>query len=201
MVDKQAETSSADTTGADITSANTTGARPYSELADEDRYEIFNDDQLSLKAALLYLVAALVGGSVIALASWFVFHRLSLPAFGGSQLTRAVATALIVITLTLTTVLLYFFATKGKDNRPRWLTWLTYLMAYMSPAILVVSAVGLPLGSTRLWLDGLSVDQEFRTEYLTRMAAEPGLHDMSYIDIPSFYPAGWFFLGLSLIHI
>ena len=96
MVDKQAETSSADTTGADNTSANTTGERSYSELVDEDRYEIFNDDQLSLKAALLYLVAALVGGSVIALASWFVFHRLSLPAFGGSQLTRAVATALIL---------------------------------------------------------------------------------------------------------
>ncbi|WP_297451868.1 galactan 5-O-arabinofuranosyltransferase [uncultured Corynebacterium sp.] len=191
MVDKQAETPSADTTG----------ARTYSGLVDEDRYEIFNDDQLSLKAALIYLVAALVGGSVIALVSWFAFHRLSLPAFGGSQLTRAVATALIVITLTLTTVLLYFFAIKGKDNRPRWLTWPTYLMAYMSPAILVVSAVGLPLGSTKLWLDGLSVDQEFRTEYLTRMAAEPGLHDMSYIDIPSFYPAGWFFLGGRLANI
>lgn len=205
MVDKQADTSSCSeaqqaSPAFDETTEFSTN-RLAGEFTDEDRYEIFNDDQLSLKAAFLYLVAALVGGSVIALASWLVFHRLSLPAFGGSQLTRAVATALIVITLTLTTVLLYFFATKGKDNRPRWLTWLTYLMAYMSPAILVVSAVGLPLGSTRLWLDGLSVDQEFRTEYLTRMAAEPGLHDMSYIDIPSFYPAGWFFLGGRLANI
>nr|WP_240394146.1 arabinofuranosyltransferase [Corynebacterium lactis] len=156
-------------------------------FVDEDRYEIFDDDQLSLKSALIGLIAALFGGATSALAAWFVLHRLSLPAFGGSQLTRAVATATIVVVLATTTVLLYYFATKGKDNRPRWLTWTTYLVSYLSPAALVVAAVGLPLGSTKLWLDGLSVDQEFRTEYLTRMASEFGLHDMSYIDVASYY--------------
>lgn len=170
-------------------------------FVDDDRYEIFDDDQLSLKAGLLGLVAALFGGAASALAAWFVLHRLSLPAFGGSQLTRAVATAAIVIILVATTVLLYFFATKGADNRPRWLTWLTYLVSYLSPAALVIAAVGIPLGSTKLWLDGLSVDQEFRTEYLTRMTAEFGLHDMSYIDVASYYPAGWFFLGGRLANL
>lgn len=170
-------------------------------FSDEVQYEIFNEDQLSLKHALLGVLAALFGSVFVALAAWFVLHRLSLPAFGGSLLTRAVATAAIVITLVATTMLLYFFGTRGAGNRPRWLELLTYVVSYLSPALLVVSAVGLPLGSTRLWLDGLSVDQGFRTEYLTRMASEFGLHDMSYIDIATYYPAGWFFLGGRLANL
>lgn len=205
MVDKQADTSPSTSAPDEAQQASPrtdeSAERFTSEFSEEYRYEIFNDDQLSFKAALLGLVGALFGGSIIALAAWFIFHRLSLPAFGGSQLTRAVATAMIVVTLAVTTVLLYYFATRGKGNRPRWLSVLTYLVSYMSPAILVISAVGLPLGSTKLWLDGLSVDQEFRTEYLTRMASERGLHDMSYIDIPSFYPAGWFYLGGRLANL
>lgn len=170
-------------------------------FGDEVQYEIFNEDQLSLKHAALGILAALVAGSVVALAAWFVLHRLSLPAFGGSLLTRAVATAAVVVTLVATTVLLYFFGTRGARNRPRWLELVTYVVSYLSPALLVVSAVGLPLGSTRLWLDGLSVDQGFRTEYLTRMASEFGLHDMSYIDVAAYYPAGWFFLGGRLANV
>lgn len=80
MVDKQADTSSCSeaqqaSPAFDETTEFSTN-RLAGEFTDEDRYEIFNDDQLSLKAALIYLVAALVGGSVIALASWFAFHRL-----------------------------------------------------------------------------------------------------------------------------
>lgn len=81
MVDKQADTSSCSeaqqaSPAFDETTEFSTN-RLAGEFTDEDRYEIFNDDQLSLKAAFLYLVAALVGGSVIALASWFAFHRLN----------------------------------------------------------------------------------------------------------------------------
>lgn len=164
-------------------------------FSEDERYEIFDDDQLSLRAALIGLLAALAGGSAVALLGWWVFHQLTLPAFGGSLVTRALASVAVVALLTITTVLLYFFATLGQQRRPRALTWATYLFSYLSPALLVVATVGLPLGSTRLWLDGLSVDQEFRTEYLTRMAAEPGLNDMSYIDVAPYYPAGWFYLG------
>ncbi|WP_255456102.1 hypothetical protein [Corynebacterium sp. NML180780] len=82
MVDKQADTSSCSeaqqaSPAFDETTEFSTN-RLAGEFTDEDRYEIFNDDQLSLKAALIYLVAALVGGSVIALASWFAFHRTSM---------------------------------------------------------------------------------------------------------------------------
>ena len=51
------------------------------------------------------------------------------------------------------------------------------------------------LGATRLYLFGISVDQQFRTEYLTRLTDSPALHDMTYLGLPPFYPPGWFWLG------
>ncbi|MGE2730698.1 galactan 5-O-arabinofuranosyltransferase [Mycolicibacterium vaccae] len=58
-----------------------------------------------------------------------------------------------------------------------------------------VVTLAMPLGATRLYLFGISVDQQFRTEYLTRFADSPTLNDMTYIGLPPFYPPGWFWLG------
>ncbi|MCW2553272.1 MAG: arabinofuranosyltransferase [Mycobacterium sp.] len=58
-----------------------------------------------------------------------------------------------------------------------------------------VVTLGMPLGATRLYLFGISVDQQFRTEYVTRLADSPALHDMTYIGLPPFYPPGWFWIG------
>jgi galactan 5-O-arabinofuranosyltransferase len=58
-----------------------------------------------------------------------------------------------------------------------------------------VVTLGMPLGATKLYLFGVSVDQQFRTEYLTRFADSPALHDMTYIGLPPFYPPGWFWIG------
>ncbi len=58
-----------------------------------------------------------------------------------------------------------------------------------------VVTLAMPLGATRLYLFGISVDQQFRTEYLTRLAESPALHDMTYSGLPPFYPAGWFWIG------
>ncbi|MCV7095413.1 arabinofuranosyltransferase, partial [Mycobacterium kubicae] len=58
-----------------------------------------------------------------------------------------------------------------------------------------VVTLGMPLGATKLYLFGVSVDQQFRTEYVTRFADSPALHDMTYPDMPPFYPAGWFWIG------
>lgn len=58
-----------------------------------------------------------------------------------------------------------------------------------------VVTLAMPLGATKLYLFGISVDQQFRTEYMTRFADQPGLHDMTYIGLPPFYPAGWFWMG------
>ncbi|MFN8042925.1 MAG: galactan 5-O-arabinofuranosyltransferase [Mycobacterium sp.] len=59
----------------------------------------------------------------------------------------------------------------------------------------VVTTLGMPLGATRLYLFGISVDQQFRTEYLTRLTDSPALHDMTYLGLPPFYPPGWFWIG------
>lgn len=58
-----------------------------------------------------------------------------------------------------------------------------------------VVTLGMPLGATKLYLFGISVDQQFRTEYLTRLADSPALRDMTYAGMPPFYPPGWFWIG------
>ncbi|ETW25380.1 galactan 5-O-arabinofuranosyltransferase [Mycobacterium gastri] len=58
-----------------------------------------------------------------------------------------------------------------------------------------VVTLGMPLGATKLYLFGISVDQQFRTEYLTRLADSPALQDMTYRGLPPFYPPGWFWIG------
>lgn len=66
--------------------------------------------------------------------------------------------------------------------------------AVLLPAFAVVT-LGMPLGATKLYLFGISVDQQFRTEYLTRLTDSPALRDMTYAGLPPFYPPGWFWLG------
>ncbi len=67
-------------------------------------------------------------------------------------------------------------------------------------ALVLVSAfsavtLGMPLGATKLYLFGVSVDQQFRTEYLTRLTDNAALRDMTYTGLPPFYPPGWFWIG------
>src|SRR6202022_3689991 len=58
-----------------------------------------------------------------------------------------------------------------------------------------VATLGMPLGATKLYLFGISVDQQFRTEYLTRLTDTAALHDMTYVGLPPYYPPGWFWIG------
>ena len=58
-----------------------------------------------------------------------------------------------------------------------------------------VVTLAMPLGATKLYLFGISVDQQFRTEYLTRLTDTAALRDMTYFGLPPFYPAGWFWIG------
>jgi galactan 5-O-arabinofuranosyltransferase len=68
-----------------------------------------------------------------------------------------------------------------------------FALAFVS-AFSVVT-LGMPLGATKLYLFGISVDQQFRTEYVTRLTDSAALHDMTYIGLPAFYPPGWFWIG------
>lgn len=58
-----------------------------------------------------------------------------------------------------------------------------------------VVTLGMPLGATKLYLFGISVDQQFRTEYLTRLTDTAALRDMTYFGLPPYYPPGWFWIG------
>jgi galactan 5-O-arabinofuranosyltransferase len=72
---------------------------------------------------------------------------------------------------------------------------LAQLCGLVFVSALTVVTLGMPLGATKLYLFGISVDQQFRTEYLTRLADSPALRDMTYTGLPPFYPPGWFWIG------
>src|SRR3984957_11374233 len=69
------------------------------------------------------------------------------------------------------------------------------LLALVFVSAFSVVTLGMPLGATKLYLFGISVDQQFRTEYLTRLTDSSALHDMTYAGLPAFYPPGWFLVG------
>jgi galactan 5-O-arabinofuranosyltransferase len=75
------------------------------------------------------------------------------------------------------------------------LRWLAQLAGLVFVSAFSVVTLGMPLGATKLYLFGISVDQQFRTEYLTRFTNSATLHDMTYFGLPPFYPPGWFWLG------
>ncbi|AKE40312.1 Arabinofuranosyltransferase N terminal/Arabinofuranosyltransferase A C terminal [Corynebacterium kutscheri] len=159
--------------------------------------EVFQPDRLSKKATLISIIAAGIIGALFTQISWFLLRTVTLPAFGGSLVTRALTTATTFTLLAVTGGLLIWWAIdqRNKVTASRWRTWLTYLVAYVAPAGLVVSTLGIPLSSTRLYLDGISVDQGFRTQFLTRMTDTWLPSDMNYLDLPSYYPSLWFWLG------
>ena len=86
-------------------------------------------------------------------------------------------------------------------RRPRWRRILSYVVFYLSPAALVISTTAIPLSATRLYLDGVHIDQGFRTQFLTRTATTLANQDMNYIDLPTYYPLGWFWLGGRLANL
>ena len=148
----------------------------------------YHPDELSVGQTAVRTVAAGLAGGVLALAAWFVLHQISLPAFNTSMVTRSLATAASFVCIGIGVVLAVLW-TKGKKP------WISSAVMSLVPAGLVVSSIGIPLGATRLYLDGIQVDQGFRTQFLSRMTENLSHADMAYKDLPTFYPMGWFWLG------
>ncbi|NLF90267.1 MAG: arabinofuranosyltransferase, partial [Corynebacterium marinum] len=170
--------------------------------------EDYTTDQLSRRGTLVGVAAAGAAGAVVTLAVWLVLRMTSWPAFNTSNMTYALSTAATVVTLAAVGVLTVAWLLDEQKlarrreaggsagvSRPRWRVILTYLVSYLSPAALVISTTAIPLSATRLYLDGMQVDQQFRTQFLTRMATTWANRDMNYIDLPSYYPLGWFWGG------
>ena len=132
-------------------------------------------------AALIAIIVSAVGLSAISRVDW--------PAYPSSNQLHALTTVGQVGCLIglLAVGVLW-------RRRPGWRT-LSRTGAAVLLAGFTVVTLGMPLGATKLYLFGISVDQQFRTEYLTRLTDSPALHDMTYAGLPPFYPPGWFWLG------
>lgn len=123
------------------------------------------------------------------------FSLVSFPAYGNSNVLRALTVVGQVAALALVVLgILSARAGERPGGRPA-LVRLGKLAAPTGSALLVAATLGIPLAASRLYLHGVSVDQEFRTQFLGRSATSLGLPDMAYAGLPSFYPSGWFWLG------
>ncbi len=134
------------------------------------------------------MVAAVLVAVVVSSVGLFAFGRVQWPAFNSSNVTQAVTTVMQVAALAVLGLSIYLLRRRRFVRGARVLSW-----AALSG--LVTATLGMPLAATRLYLHGISVDQEFRTEFLTRLTDSPALRDMTYADLPPFYPAGWFWIG------
>lgn len=72
---------------------------------------------------------------------------------------------------------------------------LTPPLAWVGLSALCTVPLALLLAGTRHYLFGISGDQAFRVEFLTRFADSARPADFAYADLPAYYPQGWFWVG------
>ncbi|RFD27149.1 arabinofuranosyltransferase [Mycobacterium uberis] len=139
-------------------------------------------------ASLGQMALAVLVASGVAVVSLIAIAQVQWPAFPSSNQLHALITVGQFGCLTgLLTVVWAWRA--GRFRRFAQLGGLVLVSAF------TVVTLGMPLGATKLYLFGISVDQQFRTEYLTRLTDSAALQDMTYIGLPPFYPPGWFWIG------
>ncbi|WP_433803649.1 arabinofuranosyltransferase [Actinomycetospora sp. CA-084318] len=131
----------------------------------------------------------LLGGLVVSGATCLVLLvvlsrlRLPFPTYAASAIAATVG-ALVVAAL------VWIAASERRAGS----TWAALVVPGLLAALPTLW-LGLLLQGTRWFLGGISIDQSFRTQILARFAATPALVDMNYLDLPSYYPAAWFWLG------
>lgn len=136
-----------------------------------------------LQAFALEVVAATATAVAISLVVQLVVARLALPAGTNVPLALNTATAAAVL------VALAVLVVRRREER------LATPATWVSLAVLTTTPLALMLAGTRHYLFGISGDQSFRVQYLTRFADSPALADMAYAELPPYYPAGWFWVG------
>ncbi|MDX1889589.1 galactan 5-O-arabinofuranosyltransferase [Mycolicibacterium sp. 050158] len=139
----------------------------------------------SLKTAG-FMAAAVVIAVAVAAVSLVAIARVQWPAFNSSNQLHALTTVGQFVCLA---GLLAGGWLWSRRQLPAW------LLSTVSLSALSVVTLAMPLGATKLYLFGVSVDQQFRTEYLTRLTDTAAPHDMTYLGLPPYYPPGWFWLG------
>ena len=138
-------------------------------------------------ASLGQMVLAAAVAAIVAVISLIAIAGVQWPAFPSSNQLHALTTVGQVGCLAGLLVTGWVW---GRGRR-----LLAQLGGLVFVSAFTVVTLGMPLGATKLYLFGISVDQQFRTEYLTRLTDSPALHDMTYLGLPSFYPPGWFWIG------
>ena len=129
-------------------------------------------------------MALVVSGAGLA-----VISRVDWPAFNSSNVATALTTTGQVAAIVI------LFDRGGRCSRTGKAGRLVKPLSWVGISSFAAVTLAMPLGATKLYLFGISVDQQFRTEYLTRLTDSPRLADMTYADLPPYYPAGWFWLG------
>ena len=143
-------------------------------------------------ASLGQMVGAAVVAVIVAVVSLVAISGVQWPAFPSSNQLHALTTVGQVGCLAGLVAVGWVWR-HGRERRRYRI--LARLGGVVFVAAFSVVTLGMPLGATKLYLFGISVDQQFRTEYLTRLADSPALHDMTYLGLPPFYPPGWFWIG------
>ncbi len=138
-------------------------------------------------AVLGQMAVAVVVAVIVATVSLTAISRVEWPAYNSSNQLHALTT------LGQFGCLAGLLAAGWLWRRGRRLAARSAAMVFLSAFSVVTLAM--PLGATKLYLFGISVDQQFRTEYLTRLTDTVALRDMTYFGLPPFYPAGWFWIG------
>lgn len=133
------------------------------------------------------MVAAAAAAAVVAVVAVAAIARVEWPAYNSSNQLHALTTVGQVACLA------GLFASGWVWRRGRRMP--AKVGATLSLSAFAVVTLAMPLGATKLYLYGISVDQQFRTEYLTRLADSAALRDMTYMGLPPFYPPGWFWIG------
>src|SRR5690242_17406938 len=141
-------------------------------------------------ATVGHMVIAVAVAAAVSVVSLTAIARVQWPAFPSSNQLHALTTVGQVGCLAGLVAL--GWAWRSGQKRRRMLAQLGGLVFVSAFAVVTL---GMPLGATNLYLFGISVDQQFRTEYLTRLTDSPALHDMTYLGLPAFYPPGWFWIG------
>jgi galactan 5-O-arabinofuranosyltransferase len=145
-------------------------------------------------ATVGHMVIAVTIAAVVSVISLAAIARVQWPAFPSSNQLHALTT---VGQVGCMVGLLFagWLWRRGRRTGEGRNTWPARLTALVFVSAFSVVTLGMPLGATKLYLFGISVDQQFRTEYLTRLTDSASLHDMTYLGLPTFYPPSWFWLG------
>jgi galactan 5-O-arabinofuranosyltransferase len=145
-------------------------------------------------ATVGHMVIAVTIAAVVSVIALAAISRVQWPAFPSSNQLHALTTVGQVGCI-LGLLFAGWVWRRGRRTSDKRNTLLAQLLALVFVSAFSVVTLGMPLGATNLYLFGISVDQQFRTEYLTRLTDSSALHDMTYTGLPAFYPPGWFWVG------